>query len=142
MWGDCEATHEDVNRASENEDSDSLLKIMPAAARTINKGEFDIMPTLWDIVQQGRQLPTLNDCTHKFFWDQTHKDRATMYEEELQRGNVEWGQKEPCTIWCGPCHCCNNNSVSDFTMCKHCKAVWCFNCANGYDQSERTTNAH
>ena len=135
MWGDCEATREDVKQASDNEDSDSLLKLMPAAAMTINKGEFEVMPALWDMVQQGRQLPALSDCAHEFFWDQTHKDRAAMYEEEVQRGNRDWHKKIPCTIWRGPCQPCNIKDVADFTMCKRYKAVWCFDCTNIYKPS-------
>ena len=59
--GDWSATHEDADQSSENEGSGSLLTIMPAAARTTNNVELSVMPTLWDMVQQGRQLPALSD---------------------------------------------------------------------------------
>ena len=37
-WGDCEATREDIQRATDNEDSESLLVYMPAAANAIKHG--------------------------------------------------------------------------------------------------------
>ena len=45
-WGDCDATREDVQRATDNEDSESLLGCMPAAATAITHGCFGAMPAL------------------------------------------------------------------------------------------------
>ena len=135
MWGDCEATREDVQRAAENEADDDLLKIMPAAAKTISKGDLQMLPALWDMASGG-QLPALADCTHDFFYDQTHKDRSDMYMQEVRSGNLDWSEKQPYQIWCGPCHRCSSDGASDWTMCKNCKAVWCFDCATTYAQED------
>ena len=84
----------------------------------------------------GGQLPALADCTHDFFWDQTHKDHSDMYMQEVRNGNLDWSKKQPYEMWCGPCHRCSSDGASDWTMCNNCKAVWCFDCANTYVQEE------
>ena len=62
MWGDVDATREDVQMAVENDNGDELLELMPAASDTILKRDVELLPALWDMVHTG-QLPAIADRT-------------------------------------------------------------------------------
>ena len=103
-WGDVLSTKEAVVHACKAGDPTELKALLPQARALIDRGDFEHLPMLHDVLREG--MPALADCKHVFY-------------EEPSRFVVLPG---PCSR--------NHIHPAPFTKCVGCGLVCCHRCAD------------
>jgi len=147
-WGDVATTRGDVARATKAGNLEELRAIMPQAVRIINHGNLELLPAVYDALQNVALMPALQDaapaqCKHDFFHWTTIADAAEKLEE-LKELALEKKQQPPTMALLrepiGPCcHGPPDKHRGPYTRCLTCRMICCFKCARtaGEQQEER-----